>query len=77
MEGDFEFAGSLDWNGIIIVGGNMTFSGGGTKTITGAVVGGGDAVALNGGVDIAYDCDILSDLYDNFSNYRMTSWRQL
>jgi len=77
VEGDFEFAGSLDWHGIIIVGSNMTFSGGGTKTITGAVIGGGDAVALNGGVDIAYDCNILSELHDNFSSYRMTSWRQI
>jgi hypothetical protein len=77
VEGDFEFAGSLDWTGIIIVGGNMTFSGGGTKIIYGAVVGGGDALALNGGVDITYDCEALSDLYDNFSSYRMTSWIQL
>jgi hypothetical protein len=77
VEGNFEFAGSLDWRGIIIVGGDITFSGGGTKIIYGAVIGGGDAVALNGGVDITYDCELLSDLHDNFSSYRMTSWIQL
>lgn len=77
VEGDFEFAGSLDWTGIIIVGGNIIFSGGGTKIIYGAVVAGGDALALNGGVDITYDCEVLSDLYDKFSSYRMTSWIQL
>ena len=77
VDGNFEFAGSLDWNGIIIVNGDMTFSGGGTKSIYGAVIGSGDAIALNGGVDITYDCNVLSDLHDTFSSYRMTSWRQL
>ena len=77
VDGNIELAGSLGWTGIIIVSGNITFSGGGTKTITGAVIGGGDAVALNGSVDIQYDCEVLSDLHDNFSNYRLTSWRQI
>jgi len=77
VDGDIELAGSLGWTGIIIVNGNITFSGGGTKTIAGAVIGGGDAVALNGSVDIQYDCEVLSDLHDNFSNYRMMSWRQI
>ena len=77
VDGNFEFAGSLDWHGIIIVNGDMTFSGGGTKSIYGAVIGGGDAIALNGGVDITYDCNVLSDLHDKFSSYRMTSWIQL
>ena len=76
VDGNFEFAGSLDWHGLIIVNGDMTFSGGGTKTIYGAVIASGDAVAINGGVDIQYDCDALSALHDNFSGYRMTSWRQ-
>jgi hypothetical protein len=77
VDGNFEFAGSLDWIGIIIVTGNITLSGGGTKTIYGAVIAGGDAVAINGGVDIVYDCDALSELHDNFSGYRMTAWRQI
>ena len=77
VDGNIELAGSLGWTGIIIVNGDITFSGGGTKTITGAVIGGGDAVALNGSVDIQYDCDVLQSLHDNFSGYRMTSWRQL
>ena len=77
VEGNFEFAGLLDWTGIIIIGGDVTFSGGGTKTIYGAVIASGDAVAINGGVDITYDCKVLSDLNDKFSSYRMTSWIQL
>lgn len=77
VDGNFEFAGSLDWHGLIIINGDMTFSGGGTKTIYGAVIGSGDAIAINGSVDIQYDCDALSALHDNFSGYRMMSWRQL
>lgn len=70
INGDIELAGNLDWNGIILVNGNITFSGGGTKTIQGAVVGLGDAIALNGSVDIQYDCDLLKGLQDNFSGYK-------
>ena len=77
VNGNVELAGNLAWTGIIIVNGNMTFSGGGTKTIIGAVIGGGDAVALNGSVDIQYDCDVLTDLNDEFSKYNMTSWKQI
>lgn len=77
IDGNVELAGNLGWTGIIIVNGDMIFSGGGVKTITGAVIGGGDAVALNGSVDIQYDCEVLSDLHDSFSGYRMTSWRQI
>ena len=77
VNGDFEFAGNLDWHGLILVDGNITFSGGGTKTIYGAVVASGEAVALNGSVDIQYDCTYLTELHDTFSSYRMTSWRQL
>ena len=77
VDGNIELAGNLGWTGIIIVSGDMIFSGGGTKTITGAVIGGGDAVALNGSVDIQYDCEVLSDLHDDFSSYQMKSWRQI
>jgi hypothetical protein len=70
VDGDIELAGNLDWHGIILVSGDITFSGGGTKTIEGAVVGLGDAIALNGSVDIQYDCELLQDLQDNFSGYK-------
>jgi hypothetical protein len=77
VNGNLELVGNLEWTGIIIVNGNMIFSGGGTKTIIGAVIAGGDAVALNGSVDIQYDCDVLTDLNDEFSKYKMTSWKQI
>ena len=77
VDGNLELAGSLDWHGVILVSGNITLSGGGTKTIYGAIVGMGNAIAINGSVDIQYDCELLTDLFDKFSGYRMTSWRQM
>jgi hypothetical protein len=76
VDGVFEIAGNLDWHGLILVGGDMVLSGGGSKVIYGSVIGMGDAVAINGSVDIQYDCDYLNLLKDKFSGYRMTSWRQ-
>ena len=77
VNGNFEFAGNLDWNGLILVNGDLTFSGGGTKTIDGAVVAFGDAVALNGSVDIQYDCDLLKDLNDLHSGYKRVYWKEV
>ena len=76
VNGDFEFAGNVEWHGLILVYGNMTFSGGGTKMINGAVVVFGDAVAINGSVDIQYDCDYLRKLNALHSRYkREPAWR--
>jgi hypothetical protein len=78
VNGSFNFAGNLDWHGIILVNGDITFSGGGTKKIYGSVVASGEAVAINGSVDIQYDCDLLMSLDDKFTDYTPTpSWRQL
>lgn len=74
IDGDYDCAGNLDWHGLIIVGGDMVLSGGGSKIIYGAVVGMGDAVAINGSVDIQYDCDYLNSLDDKLAKYKMTSW---
>jgi hypothetical protein len=77
IDGDFQAAGNLDWHGLILVSGNVIFSGGGSKMIYGAVVVQYEAQAINGSVDIIYDCEVLSDLFDNFLNYRMTNWSQI
>jgi hypothetical protein len=77
IDGDFKATGNLDWHGLILVGGNVVFSGGGSKMIYGAVIVLYEAQAINGSVDIIYDCDVLNNLFDNFSNYRMTSWSQI
>jgi hypothetical protein len=77
IDGDLDLAGNLNWTGIILVSGNMVFSGGGTKTIYGAIVGMGEAIAINGSVDIQYDCDVLTELQDDFSGYKLLSWRKI
>jgi len=77
IDGDFQAAGNLDWHGLILISGNLIFSGGGSKMICGAVVVQYEAQAINGSVDIIYDCEVLNNLFDNFLNYRMTSWSQI
>jgi hypothetical protein len=77
VDGDFEAAGNLDWHGLIIVNGNLTLSGGGSKIIYGAVIVRGEALAISGSVDIIYDCELLNNLFDNFSKYKMTSWSEV
>jgi hypothetical protein len=77
VDGNYDAAGNLDWHGLIIVNGDLVLSGGGSKVIYGSVVAMGNATALNGSVDIQYDCDVLTDLYDKYSTYRMISWRQI
>lgn len=77
VQGDLTAAGSLDWHGIILTDGNLTFSGGGSKTIYGSVIAMGDAIAINGGVDIQYDCTVVQDLYNKYSSMKTMSWRQL
>lgn len=77
VDGNFECAGNLDWHGIIIVGNDIVLSGGGSKVIYGSIVAMGDADAINGSVDIQYDCNVLQDLQDRHSRYKLTSWRQL
>jgi hypothetical protein len=74
VDGDYNCAGNLDWHGLIIVNGNLTLSGGGSKIIYGSVVGLGNAVAINGSVDIQYDCEILQSLDKKLAKYRITSW---
>ena len=77
VDGDFDCAGNLDWHGLIIVGGDIVLSGGGSKIIYGSVVAMGEAVAINGSVDIQYDCDVLADLQKDHSRYSMTSWSDM
>ena len=78
--GDLEISGNLSWEGLILVNGSVTFNGGGAANstmVTGSVIAVGDAVAINGSVDIIYDCNILNNLYDSYSSYSMISWRTL
>jgi hypothetical protein len=68
--------GSIDWNGLILVRGNIRFSGGGSKEINGSVISTGD-VEINGGVAMLWDCVIMETLKNKYTKYNMTWWRQL
>jgi len=71
VKGDLSFSGKIIWHGLIIATGSVTFSGGGTKNIYGAVMG-GDVADLVGTVNIFYDsCEI-----DNANgSYRYSTFR--
>jgi len=78
--GNLEISGNLKWKGLILVNGDITFNGGGASNATmveGSVVALGDAIAINGSVDIVYNCEVISDLYENYFRYKMLSWKQL
>lgn len=77
--GDLEVAGNMSWNGLILVNGHLTMNGGGASNstmVTGAIVAVGDAVAINGSVDIIYDCRILNDLYGDYYRYKRLLWAE-
>ena len=78
--GDLEISGNLSWEGLVLVNGSVTFNGGGAANstmVTGSVVAIGDAVAINGSVDIIYNCNVLNNLYDSYSSYTMIAWREI
>ncbi len=74
VDGDLELKGNFEWHGLIIANGNFRFSGGGHKSIYGAVICMQNAVRLDGGVDIYYDCKALTDLRNRLSSYKMFWW---
>ncbi len=76
IDGDLTLGGGFTWTGLVVVTGTVTFNGGGSGVnITGAVMS-GDAVTLNGGLEIYYDsCAVGESL--NSLGYRVINWRQL
>lgn len=78
LEGtNFELAGNLNWNGLILTGGDLTMSGGGEKNIFGSIICAGEALAINGNVNTYYDCRVIQKLFDHYATYRMLYWRQV
>jgi len=76
IDGDVEFAGNIEWYGLILITGNSVLSGGGTKEIMGAFVGNQD-VRINGSVDIKWDCRAINDLLAKYGvKYLPTWWMQ-
>ncbi len=74
VDGDFVAGGAITWEGIIIVHGTSTLNGGGDLIITGAFI--SDAIfSVNGTPKIQYDCNVINNLYDTFSNYAVYGWK--
>lgn len=77
VDGNLRINGNVEWNGLIVTTGDASV-GNGTANINGSLVTGESAdVEISGTITIQHDCAQLQDLYDNFSGYRMTSWRQI
>jgi hypothetical protein len=75
VKGDLTLAANFNWNGLILVTGDIIFSGGGSvvKNILGAVLAG--AVAdVNGDVHINYDSCMIDDSLDDGSP-AVISWK--
>jgi len=80
INGDIDkINGNFDWNGIVIINGGILSKVNGNVVITGAlIIDKPDLdVELTGNVTINYDCELLNNIYNKFSGYRMTSWRQM
>ncbi len=76
VSGDLVTGGNITWKGLVFVGGNSVYNGGGSKQVYGATLVNGDVV-INGTVDFKYDCQVVKDIFDLHSRYKILSWKQL
>jgi len=77
IDGNLKINGNVEWNGLIVTTGDATV-GNGTANINGSLVTGENAdVELTGTIVVQYDCSTLNNMFDKFSGYRMTSWREI
>jgi hypothetical protein len=77
IDGNLKINGDVEWNGLVVSTGDTSI-GNGTANIKGSLVTGENAdVELTGTIIVEYDCSVLNDLFNKFSGYRMTSWRQM
>ncbi|MDM8515503.1 PilX N-terminal domain-containing pilus assembly protein [Desulfobacterales bacterium HSG16] len=77
VEGDLDLAGSLEWYGLILCTGTITFQGGGKTGINihGAALG-ESSVTVGGGVDVNYNsCEVEKAF--GLLPYAILSWRQI
>ena len=76
VDGDLTMGGGFTWTGLVLVTGTLTFNGGGSGVnITGAVMA-GDAVSLNGSLEIYYDSCAVGESLSSLG-YELINWRQL
>ncbi len=80
VKGNLDLAGNINWNGIIIVTGTLSSSGGGKigKNITGQVYSGSSALGdtnISGNIDIAYNsCEVKKAL--SSQPLTVVNWKQ-
>jgi hypothetical protein len=74
--GNLVTSGNITWKGIVFVGGDSIYNGGGSKEVYGATLINGDTV-INGTVDFKYDCQIVKDIFDLHSKYKVLTWKQM
>jgi hypothetical protein len=76
VDGDLVTSGNITWKGLVFIGGNSVYNGGGSKQVYGATLINGDVV-INGTVDFKYDCQIVKGIFDLHSRYKVLTWNQL
>ena len=76
VDGDLVTSGNITWKGLVFVGGDSVYNGGGSKQVYGATLINGNVV-INGTVDFKYDCEIVKDIFDLHSRYKILTWKQL
>jgi hypothetical protein len=78
VEGNLDIHGNFFWYGLIIVSGHVTFTGGGNKNVTGAVLSGGSALAdvVGGNANIIYCGNAVQAVQQN-RTFRRISWMEV
>ena len=77
VDGDFVLSGSFTWYGVVLVMGNVSFTGGGAGIhIYGSVLTQGSLAAISGNADIFYSREALNRL-TALSPYVVYNWREL
>jgi Tfp pilus assembly protein PilX len=77
IEGDLELHGGFLWHGVVLVSGNIIFTGGGGKNITGGVLAGGsaDVDIVGGDANIIYCSSAISNQTE-YQPLRRLSWKE-
>ena len=67
VQGDLKMSGTFQWDGLILVTGTLTFSGGGTGINIRGTVLANNTVDINGNIDIKYDSCVVDNSLNNQS----------
>jgi hypothetical protein len=77
IDNDFVMSGTFNWNGVVLVLGDVTVTGGGTaKQIVGAMLIQGslsDVTNMNGNIKLLYSSEMIAKL-NSLSSYEVSSW---